>query len=363
MPDDRARQCLQVLGAVEVCRDINLDDRRGEFVTLLGLVGLRQDDDAQHDRRPRGGDLRRHPDGRPAGQRSRADRARRRHGVPELRALSAHDGGPEHRLHPEAARARRGRDRRRASRRRPPRSSSRHLLDRFPSQLSGGQQQRVAIGRAMVREPKVFLFDEPFSNLDAALRKRMRAEVKELHSRLGVTSIFVTHDQEEAMSISDRIAVMRQGASSSSAHRRRSMPGRPRPMSPRFIGNPQIDILPAEIVEQAGQSYAVCGDGEVRPECGAVGGPPGSTRARSIYRSGPSMSDSAVRGIPANVRDRSARRPVDDRQHSPGPAARAVARLNGIVRIAVGSTVHAMFDTRHLMFFDRDSGRRISIPG
>src|SRR3954471_19721 len=76
------------------------------------------------------------------------------------------------------------------------------LLDRLPSQLSGGQQQRVAIGRALVREPRIFLFDEPFSNLDASLRVRMRAEIKELHQRLKVTSIFVTHDQEEAMSIS-----------------------------------------------------------------------------------------------------------------------------------------------------------------
>ena len=84
-------------------------------------------------------------------------------------------------------------------------------LDRLPRELSGGQQQRVALGRAIIREPRVFLFDEPFSNLDAALRLRMRAEIKLLHSRLGVTSIFVTHDQEEALSISDRIAVMQQG--------------------------------------------------------------------------------------------------------------------------------------------------------
>src|SRR6266446_3276594 len=86
-----------------------------------------------------------------------------------------------------------------------------HLLKRRPSQLSGGQRQRVAMGRALVREPRVFLFDEPLSNLDAKLRVKMRAEVRELHQRLGVTSIFFTHDQEEAMSISDRIAVMNRG--------------------------------------------------------------------------------------------------------------------------------------------------------
>jgi multiple sugar transport system ATP-binding protein len=86
-----------------------------------------------------------------------------------------------------------------------------HLLNRKPSQLSGGQQQRVALGRALVKEPLVFLLDEPFSNLDAALRSRMRTEVKHLHVRLGTTSIFVTHDQEEAMTLSDLIAVMRDG--------------------------------------------------------------------------------------------------------------------------------------------------------
>jgi ABC-type sugar transport system ATPase subunit len=86
-----------------------------------------------------------------------------------------------------------------------------HLLARKPSQLSGGQQQRVALGRALVKEPLVFLLDEPFSNLDAALRSRMRTEVKHLHVRLGTTSIFVTHDQEEAMTLSDVIAVMRDG--------------------------------------------------------------------------------------------------------------------------------------------------------
>ncbi len=86
------------------------------------------------------------------------------------------------------------------------------LLDRRISQLSGGQQQRVALGRAMVKEPKVFLFDEPLSNLDAALRTRMRSEIKKLHQQLKTTSIFVTHDQEEAMMLSDYIAVMRDGA-------------------------------------------------------------------------------------------------------------------------------------------------------
>ena len=86
-----------------------------------------------------------------------------------------------------------------------------HLMKRKPGQMSGGQQQRVALGRALVKEPLVFLLDEPFSNLDAGLRSRMRTEVKHLHLKLGTTSVFVTHDQEEAMTLSDLIAVMRDG--------------------------------------------------------------------------------------------------------------------------------------------------------
>jgi multiple sugar transport system ATP-binding protein len=84
-------------------------------------------------------------------------------------------------------------------------------LNRKPAELSGGQRQRVAMGRAIVRHPKVFLFDEPLSNLDAKLRTQMRAEIRRLHNRLGVTSIYVTHDQVEAMTLADRIVVMNDG--------------------------------------------------------------------------------------------------------------------------------------------------------
>jgi multiple sugar transport system ATP-binding protein len=86
-----------------------------------------------------------------------------------------------------------------------------HMLDRRPAALSGGQRQRVAIGRAIVRQPQVFLFDEPLSNLDAQLRNEMRTEIKKLHQRLGATIIYVTHDQVEAMTLADRIAVLQAG--------------------------------------------------------------------------------------------------------------------------------------------------------
>ena len=98
------------------------------------------------------------------------------------------------------------------------------LLQRRPSQLSGGQRQRVALGRAMVRQPSVFLMDEPLSNLDAALRISTRAEIKQLHTQMQTTFVYVTHDQAEALTLADRIVVMKMTAScSKSAHRTKSM--------------------------------------------------------------------------------------------------------------------------------------------
>ncbi len=120
------------------------------------------------------------------------------------------------------------------------------LLERKPSALSGGQRQRVAIGRAMVRDPAAFLFDEPLSNLDAQLRAQMRLEIKRLHQRLGRTIVFVTHDQVEAMTLADRIVVMRDG--------RILQVGAPMELyekpadvfTARFIGSPTMNILPAK---------------------------------------------------------------------------------------------------------------------
>jgi multiple sugar transport system ATP-binding protein len=107
------------------------------------------------------------------------------------------------------------------------------LLDRYPRQLSGGQRQRVAMGRAIVRDPQVFLFDEPLSNLDAKLRVQMRTEIKELHQRLKTTSIYVTHDQIEAMTMADKIVVMHDGiVEQIGARRSSSTTGRPTCSSP-----------------------------------------------------------------------------------------------------------------------------------
>ncbi|PZO80924.1 MAG: sugar ABC transporter ATP-binding protein [Mesorhizobium amorphae] len=120
-------------------------------------------------------------------------------------------------------------------------------LDRYPRQLSGGQRQRVAMGRAIVRNPQVFLFDEPLSNLDAKLRVQMRTEIKELHQRLKVTTIYVTHDQVEAMTMADKIVVMQGG--------RIEQVGKPLELFDRpantfvasFIGSPSMNLLPGTV--------------------------------------------------------------------------------------------------------------------
>ncbi|MCE2878324.1 MAG: sn-glycerol-3-phosphate ABC transporter ATP-binding protein UgpC [Comamonadaceae bacterium] len=126
-----------------------------------------------------------------------------------------------------------------------------HLLDRYPKQLSGGQRQRVAIGRAIVRRPKVFLFDEPLSNLDAALRVQLRIELAKLHQQLKTTMIYVTHDQTEAMTLGERIAVFNQG--------RIEQLGTPvelyqKPVNrfvAEFLGSPKINVIPYQMLEGA----------------------------------------------------------------------------------------------------------------
>ncbi|MQT15506.1 ABC transporter ATP-binding protein [Segnochrobactrum spirostomi] len=145
------------------------------------------------------------------------------------------------------------------------------LLDRYPRQLSGGQRQRVAMGRAMVRNPKVFLFDEPLSNLDAALRVQMRVEIAELHQRLGTTMIYVTHDQTEAMTLATKIAVIDKGRLVQAAGAI-DLYERPDDLFvARFIGSPQMNVLPGRIETVRDGAYTVAVGGDARI---AFQGPP-----------------------------------------------------------------------------------------
>ncbi len=151
------------------------------------------------------------------------------------------------------------------------------LLDRKPSQLSGGQRQRVAMGRALVRDPLLFLFDEPLSNLDAKLRVEMRMEIKQLHQRIGSTIVYVTHDQIEAMTLASRIAVMHQGEVQQFADPD-TVYNRPANLFvARFMGSPPMNTLPARLAVRDGGLEAVLGDGSVRlalPSTRVEGDPP-----------------------------------------------------------------------------------------
>jgi multiple sugar transport system ATP-binding protein len=148
------------------------------------------------------------------------------------------------------------------------------LLDRFPRELSGGQRQRVAMGRAIVRDPKVFLFDEPLSNLDAKLRVAMRAEIKALHQRLKTTTVYVTHDQIEAMTMADRIVVMHDGII--------EQIGTPLELFDRpgnlfvaqFIGSPAMNVFQGTLRRQAGSAW-VDAHGARWPVAGAARGQDG----------------------------------------------------------------------------------------
>ena len=162
----------------------------------------------------------------------------------------------EHVLRPAAEEGAEGRDQARASRRRRASSTSASCSIASRKQLSGGQRQRVAMGRAIVRNPKVFLFDEPLSNLDAKLRVQMRTEIKKVHQKVRTTTVYVTHDQVEAMTLADRVVVMNDG--------RIEQVGTPNELyhSPAtrfvagFIGSPAMNFLPCRLEENGRRAAA-----------------------------------------------------------------------------------------------------------
>lgn len=235
-----------------------------------------------------------------------------------------------------------------------------HLLDRKPGQLSGGQRQRVAVGRAMVRRPAVFLMDEPLSNLDAKLRVQMRAEIKELHKRLGVTFVYVTHDQSEAMTLSDRVAVMLDGELLQVAPPQEIYADPDDRRVAEFIGSPKINMLSGTVrepgrIEVAGTILMVSHDCEaatpvsvgIRPEVFHIAQHAGSSVFTGVVRMIEHMgSDLFVHLDLAG-------------QEEP-----LIARLltERAPHIAAGQTLHLAADPEWVLLFDAD-GRRIRRNG
>ena len=132
------------------------------------------------------------------------------------------------------------------------------LLERLPRQLSGGQRQRVAIGRAIVRDARLFLFDEPLSNLDAKLRDEMRSEIKRLHQELGKTMVYVTHDQVEAMTLADRIVLLQDGRDRAGGRAPGAVRAAAHPLRRRFSGLPLDEFSARPTLEGSGDGRSRC---------------------------------------------------------------------------------------------------------
>ncbi len=230
------------------------------------------------------------------------------------------------------------------------------LLERLPRQLSGGQRQRVAMGRAIVRHPQAFLFDEPLSNLDAKLRVQMRIEIKSLHQQLGVTSVYVTHDQIEAMTMGDVIIVMNRGEVAQIGSPAEVYDAPADLFVAQFIGSPAMNLFAGAVEDGAfagGEGLRLPCDAEprgavtcgVRPEAlrlapaRGAGRPANGFHVRLIERTGPEYH---VYGAIAG--------------HE------AVASVKSIAGLEVGRWAEASVSRRDLHLFDSGSGHRLPVP-
>ncbi len=240
------------------------------------------------------------------------------------------------------------------------------LLQRRPRQLSGGQRQRVAMGRAIVRDPQVFLFDEPLSNLDAKLRVQMRLEIRKLHQELRTTSIYVTHDQVEAMTLADRLVVMNAGLA--------EQVGSPKQVYDRpvsryvagFIGSPAMNFLPATVV--AGGAALQLAEGQRLDLPAAL--PATETGRRLTLGIRPEhlrlldqgLSDKGSPGSLALTVEVAEELGADTLVHGVLGGAALVARLPGLTAVVRGDRLWFAVEPRHLHLFDADSGQRLTEP-
>ncbi|TNC63091.1 ABC transporter ATP-binding protein [Rubellimicrobium roseum] len=233
-----------------------------------------------------------------------------------------------------------------------------HLLDRYPRQLSGGQRQRVAMGRAIVRDPQVFLFDEPLSNLDAKLRVAMRSEIKELHQRLGTTIIYVTHDQIEAMTMADRIVVMQDG--------RVEQIGTPLDLYDRpvnqfvagFIGSPAMNFIEGRLAPDGSRFVAADGTALPLPAGTDVASRTAAGRALVYGLRPESVRLDPAGGVPAQVvvtEPTGAETQVSARLASTG----VICVFRERIAARPGEIIHVSVDTSATHLFDAETGQRL----
>lgn len=214
------------------------------------------------------------------------------------------------------------------------------LLDRTPGQLSGGQRQRVAMGRAIVRRPSVFLFDEPLSNLDASLRHQMRVELKRLHKQLGATIVHVTHDQVEALTLADRILVLEKGVVQQAGSPRELFDTPANTFVAQFIGSPSMNLLDVKDGKVTGTDYA-------------PGGP--DTYTLGVRPTDLSLADEGLAATVDVVESLGAEALL---HCTVGPHA-VMASVKEPVPVGPGDQVHLKLDVTHA--FDATSGERL--PG
>src|SRR6476661_720449 len=231
-------------------------------------------------------------------------------------------------------------------------------LDRFPRELSGGQRQRVAMGRAIVRDPKVFLFDEPLSNLDAKLRVQMRAEIKALHQRLKTTTVYVTHDQIEAMTMADRIVVMHDGVI--------EQIGTPLELYDRpdnlfvaqFIGSPAMNIVQGTLRRTNGSAHVETADG-IRWPLGAGAGADGQPVTYGVRPDHLELAADAERGVPGEIVVVEPTGSETELVVKIGDA-QVVVEAHGRATVRPGDKVTFAENPANVHLFDQKSGQRLT---
>ena len=231
------------------------------------------------------------------------------------------------------------------------------LLERFPAQLSGGQRQRVAMGRALVREPVLFLFDEPLSNLDAKLRVEMRAEIKALHQRLKSTTIYVTHDQVEAMTMADLVVVMNDG--------RIEQLGRPLELYDHpatvfvaeFLGSPAMNLIAGTVTESEAGPVVDVGDGLTLPIAPSIAVRPDAEVVYGLRPEHVRIGDGQA-GLPATV---TLVEPAGFETHLHADIGGHVMRVISTERLDVvpGDSVSLVPDATRVHLFDSRTGKRL----
>ena len=247
-----------------------------------------------------------------------------------------------------------------------------HLLGRKPGQLSGGQQQRVAMGRALARRPKIYLFDEPLSNLDAKLRVEMRTEIKLMHQRLKTTTVYVTHDQIEAMTLGDKVAVMKDGIIQQFGTPQQIYNDPANLFVASFIGSPPMNFIPLRLQRRDGQLFAVLESvtaaGQARCELPLGAMEQGLERRELILGIRPEQ----IGLVAAGEGDLSSIRAEVQVTEPTGPDTLVFVELNQTkvcCRLAPdaapreGQTLTLQFDPSKVLLFDAQSGERLMTGG